>query len=64
MLIHTPEAFNCLGLCRLENGEWLGKKKKWAMDVEAATSQCNTDISYCETVDWHFEPCWEIRTVL
>lgn len=22
----------------------------------AATSQCNRDISYCVTVDWHFEP--------
>lgn len=32
------------------------KSKMWVMDVEAATSQCNTDISYCETVDWHLEP--------
>lgn len=27
MLIHTPDAFNCLGFCRLENGEWLEKSE-------------------------------------
>lgn len=33
------------------------KKKKVSVWLSfSATSQCNRDISYCVTVDWHFEP--------